>query len=216
MNAKPLVIVGAGGFGRELVAIAGWIDPIGLCGLAGVADDGQVDEQLVRQTGTAYLGSTSEVLDTFGSDARFIVGVGDGTSRAELHSVFTAAGWEPCSLIHPDVQMGPLVSVGEGTALCGGTTITTNVSIGVACQINLNCTIGHDCTFGEFVTLSPGVNVSGNVKIGDRATLYSNSVIGPGVNVGSNAIVGAGAVVIRDVEPGSVVVGNPARPKQPS
>jgi acetyltransferase-like isoleucine patch superfamily enzyme len=42
-------------------------------------------------------------------------------------------------------------------------------------------------------------------KIGANVTLL------PGVVVGENALVGAGAVVVRDVPPGAVVVGNPAR-----
>jgi acetyltransferase-like isoleucine patch superfamily enzyme len=43
------------------------------------------------------------------------------------------------------------------------------------------------------------------------ATIGAGAVLLPGVKVGENAMVGAGAVVTGDVEPGAVVVGNPAR-----
>jgi UDP-2-acetamido-3-amino-2,3-dideoxy-glucuronate N-acetyltransferase len=44
------------------------------------------------------------------------------------------------------------------------------------------------------------------------ATLGSGAIVAGGVRIGREALVGAGAVVTRDVQPGEVVVGNPARP----
>ncbi len=103
-----------------------------------------------------------------------------------------------------------------------------------------NLAIGRDCAIGEaffalHATLTIGSNVSINsgvriltathnlndsewrmtrkpIKIGDYAWIATGAIILPGVHIGKGAVVGAGAVVGRDVEPYSIVAGNPARP----
>jgi acetyltransferase-like isoleucine patch superfamily enzyme len=47
--------------------------------------------------------------------------------------------------------------------------------------------------------------------IGERCFIGARSIIMPGIRVGDGSVVGAGAVVTRDVPPGSIAVGNPAR-----
>lgn len=98
-----------------------------------------------------------------------------------------------------------------GIITCPGSFFTHNISVGHYFISNLNVTVGHDCQIGNFVTVSPGANISGNVTIGDRAYIGTGAVIREGINIGSDSIVGAGAVVVKDVAPGTVVVGNPAK-----
>jgi acetyltransferase-like isoleucine patch superfamily enzyme len=57
----------------------------------------------------------------------------------------------------------------------------------------------------KYVECAQGVKVEARAKIGGGALLL------PGVTIGERALVGGGAVVARDVPPGVVVVGNPAR-----
>ena len=75
-----------------------------------------------------------------------------------------------------------------------------------------NATVGHDTVLGARVTIYPGANVSGSVTLRDDVTIGSNAVVLQGRVVGEGAFVGAGAVVTRDVPPGAVVAGSPARP----
>ena len=72
-------------------------------------------------------------------------------------------------------------------------------------------TVDHDCVIGDFVHIAPGVNLAGNVSVGDGSMVGVGTSVIPGIRIGKNCIVGAGSVVIEDVPDNSVVVGSPAR-----
>jgi maltose O-acetyltransferase len=86
----------------------------------------------------------------------------------------------------------------------------SDVSIGPEASI---LTLGHDPRSPDFA------DRGGDVVIGDRVWIGYRAIVLPGVSIGEGAVVGAGAVVTKDVEPFSIVAGNPAkkigdRPKQ--
>lgn len=76
------------------------------------------------------------------------------------------------------------------------------IEVGSNSIIGYNTTIlAHEYLIGEYRL--------GDVKIGSNVMIGANTTILPGVTIGDNAVVGAGAVVHRDVAPGSFVAGNP-------
>lgn len=100
--------------------------------------------------------------------------------------------------------------------MCGNTTITASAKIGRQFQANIYSYIAHDCVIGDYVTFAPRVCCNGNVHIEDFAYIGTGVVIKQGLNdkplvIGRGAIVGMGAVVTKDVPPGAVVMGNPAK-----
>ncbi len=80
--------------------------------------------------------------------------------------------------------------------------VGNDVSIGPEASI---LTLGHDPQSPEFA------DRGGNVMIGNHVWIGYRAIILPGVTIGEGAVVGAGAVVTKDVEPFSIVAGNPAR-----
>src|SRR5208283_3932144 len=73
--------------------------------------------------------------------------------------------------------------------------------------------VGHEATIGRGSVINPGANISGGVIIGREVLVGTGAQVLQYINVGDGAIVGAGAVVTKDVAPGAMVVGIPAKPK---
>lgn len=72
--------------------------------------------------------------------------------------------------------------------------------------------MGHDAVLADRVTVYPGPTCRGSVFLDEEVTVGSNAVVLQGLKVGRGTFVGPGAVVTRDLGPGLVVVGAPARP----
>lgn len=102
-----------------------------------------------------------------------------------------------------DVTIGDRVLIMPGCLMmsAGGITIDDDVMIAANVQLISN---NHDLEDRWVITCKP-------VHICRRAWIGAGATILPGVTVGENAVVGAGSVVTHDVEPDTVVAGNPAR-----
>jgi sugar O-acyltransferase (sialic acid O-acetyltransferase NeuD family) len=215
----PLVIVGAGGFGRECLDVVeamntespAW-DFLGF-----VADGGHDADQLTRR-GAPFLGGVELLEDLAAWDAptrkavRYVIGIGSGAARRSIDQRLTGWGREPAVLVHPSATRGADTQIGPGSVVTAGVRITTHVTVGRHVHLNLNATVGHDCSIGDYVTVNPGANLSGNVTVEAGATLSTNAVVVPGVRIGADATIGAGAVVLRDAPAGETLAGVPAKP----
>ncbi|MFZ4720849.1 MAG: NeuD/PglB/VioB family sugar acetyltransferase [Ilumatobacteraceae bacterium] len=213
-TTEDIVIVGAGGLGREVLDI---VDALGVAGqpvrCLGFLDDGPVRDDLLAPRGIGVLGGVRSGLPAdLTAGTRFIIGIGDGAVRRTIDAALTAAGWRPMTLIHPVTSAGFGCNVGDGCIQAAGARITTNVSLGRHTQLHVNVAVGHDAVLEDFVSVLPGATISGNVRLGEGVTVGTGANVLPGITVGAGAFVGAGAVVTRDVAPGVTVVGSPARP----
>jgi sugar O-acyltransferase (sialic acid O-acetyltransferase NeuD family) len=206
-----LVIVGAGGFGREVLDVVEAMNAVGAdIEFIGYVDDADTAVPLLARRGAPYLGPVDELVGRV--DAGFVIGIGAGEVRRRLDAILTNAGRHPLILIHPMATVGGDCRIGGGCVLAAGARVTTNITLGRHTQLHVNSTIGHDSVLDDFVSVYPGATVSGSVHLGDGVTIGTGANVLPGVSIGAGAFVGAGAVVTTDVEPGVTVVGAPARP----
>ncbi len=216
----PIVIIGAGGFGRgvfsyltDIIADATREDATGHYRFLGFIDDGHPDESKLDAIGATHLGGMAEIAG-LPSGTAFVVAIGDGGTRRWLARRAMDAGLAPATLIHPDTTIGLGVTIGAGTVICPGTRVSSNVTIGEHAQLNMNCTLGHDVVLDDFVTVFPLNAISGYACIGEGATLGANSVINPGVIVGAGAYIASGAAVTADVPPNHLAAGVPSTVKK--
>lgn len=115
------------------------------------------------------------------------------------------------NLIDPSVLMSETIRIGKGVIICAGNILTVDIKISDFVIINLNCTVGHDTYINNFVTLYPGVNLSGNCKVGKLCELGTNSCVLQNLKIGNNNMIGAGAVVTKNFENNKTIVGVPGK-----
>ncbi|RBY74810.1 acetyltransferase [Blastococcus sp. TF02-09] len=212
----PLVVIGAGGFGREALDVVEAVnagDSRPRFDVRGVLDDAPSEVNLSRlaSRGVPYLGTIAEALAGRLYGGSYVLGVGNPAVRAKLDDLFTAAGLESPPLAHPAAGIGSNTSIGYGSVVCAGVQVSTNVSIGQSVHLNPNATVGHDAVLEDYVSVNPGAVISGECHIGRGTLVGAAAVVLQGVTVGGGALVGAAACVTRDVPPGLTVKGVPAR-----
>jgi sugar O-acyltransferase (sialic acid O-acetyltransferase NeuD family) len=115
------------------------------------------------------------------------------------------------TIIHPTASVSRTARIGKGVVIFQHVTVTSNVVIGDQVMILPNTVISHDDVIGAYTSIAGGVAISGNVRVGESCYLGSHASIREGVTIGAGALIGIGSVVLNDVAPNSVVVGNPAR-----
>lgn len=206
---KRLLIIGAGGFGREVFAWAqaqanaqrGWR-------VHGFLD---ANPQALAGTGVEapILGDPANY--TPQAEDCFVGAIGDSATRLRLAEDLRERGARFVNVIHPAAVVGPACRLGVGCVLCPGAVISTNVTLGNHVVLNMGATVGHDAALGDGCTLSPHADVTGCVRLGRGVLLGSHASVLPGVAVGDFAVVGAGSVAVRAVPPRVTVMGVPAK-----
>lgn len=208
-----MVIVGAGGFAKEVAEILLQNNyPINeIVFFDNVSE--QLDSYLVENF--KILRSFEEVEQQFKINNQFTLGLGNPKIRKKLSDEFLKRGGILQSVISTRATIGKLNStIDIGCSVMSGTVITSCVTVEEGVILNLNTTVGHDVFIGAYAELCPDVNVSGGAKIGAYTFIGTGAVILPNVIIGENCKVGAGSVVTKHVEDNTTVVGIPAKPLQ--
>jgi sugar O-acyltransferase (sialic acid O-acetyltransferase NeuD family) len=209
---RDLVIVGAGGFARETAAAVRAVNRARpTWRLLGFLDD---DPALrgVERSGLPVLGG----LDTLGGlpDPAVVVCVGnprDYAGRQRVVRRLDLPADRYATIVHPGAEVGHGSSLGPGTVLLAGAVLTADVTVGAHVAVMPHAVLTHDDRVDDHATIASGVRLGGGVALARGAYVGAGALIREGVTVGAWSQVGMGSVVLRDVPPGQVWVGTPAR-----
>jgi sugar O-acyltransferase (sialic acid O-acetyltransferase NeuD family) len=211
MECRELVILGAGGLGREVLFQLLDSNSINNCyNILGFVDsDVNLHGKIIN--GFPVLGDDAWLLN-YSDRINVVVCIGNPRVRKQVVTnisinkkiIFP-------SVIASDVKYSDTTVIGKGSIICMSSILTVNNSIGDFVVINMNCTIGHDVSLKDFVTLYPSVNVCGYVNIGAYTEVGVGSSIIQNITIGENVIIGACSGVMWDIPLNRTVVGVPAR-----
>lgn len=200
MSATPLILLGRGGFGRE---VAAWIEarsmPFRVLGF--LDDEKQADDVLGPIAGHRPRSDGASYLTCFG----------DGRPRRTLRERMESQGAHFATLVSPDVMTASPLHGSRNSIFLGACSISASVSLGDDLLVQGFAVIGHDVRIGNGVTVSSHAFVGGHATLEPFCTIHPHAVVLPGVTVGTGAVVGAGTVAIRNVPPHTTIFGMPGK-----
>lgn len=144
-------------------------------------------------------------------DVSLIVAIGNPATRKEVVRRLEIEGAKFGMLVHPTALISHGAMISPGSVFCAYATIGVDAKIGAHAWIAQHCAVGHDTQIADFVSMYPHAVVGGGSTIGEGATFCSGAHVKDHTAVGAWSVVGMQAAVIRNVMPGAMALGVPAK-----
>ena len=210
---KDLVIIGAGGFGREVSLLVEDINKSMQVekrwNLLGFIDKDQ-SKWAIKFRGYPVLGDRGALTELPKNVFAFCA-VSNPEHKKKLVEAVSEQEQQFATLVHPKIELTDDIMIGKGVLINKGCLLTININIGNHVSINPGCGVGHDAVIGDYTTLMWRVNISGAVQVGEGCMIGSGATVLQGKTIGAGSIIGAGAVVTKDIPAGCTAVGVPAQ-----
>ena len=207
---KKLIIVGAGGFGREVLSYCFGMEARSKeWEIAGFLDD---NPQALE--GYPYdwpiLGTIKDYLPK--DDEIFVMGIGFPIQqKMAIAKTLVNKGADFLTLIHRTAEVGLNTVIGQGCVMAPFSLLSSDVVLGDFVTFNAYASAGHDSIIQDGCTISSYGSIAGNVRLGKGVLVGLHGCILPGVSVGEHATVAAGSTVVKNVKSGTTAMGVPAR-----
>jgi sugar O-acyltransferase (sialic acid O-acetyltransferase NeuD family) len=212
--SKTIIIVGAGGFGREVFWLISEInshnhewDVLGFLddnknALAGFENYPEI---------IGIIDDYREINNKYNDSVFLINAIGDPDIKKKVVMLLNDAGAKWATLVHPTASIGTNSTINEGSILARNSLITCDVTVG--CHVHINCYsgCGHDVIVGDYCTMAAHVDIQGGVHVGEGVFFGGHAVVLPKAKVGDWARVGASSLVLRNVKSKTTVLGVPAK-----
>ena len=208
---KPLLIIGAGGVGREATLIVEAINCVHpTWDLLGFIDD-------FTAVGTEYNGVSVlgplDILTQYKEPIYVVCAIANYTVKKKI--IMKIKEFYPwvkfAKLIHPKVDLNPFMSIGEGCIIYQQVMMTVDVMLGDHVIVCASTGIGHDSVIKDYCDILWNCNISGHVTLEEGCFIGSGATIIQGLKIGPQTKVGAGSVVLKSTYGYCTVVGVPAK-----
>jgi sugar O-acyltransferase (sialic acid O-acetyltransferase NeuD family) len=206
---KHLIIIGAGGYGREIYDLAKSCKGYGFKFLIKGFLDTNL-EAIGNRTGYPNILDTVENYNIEEDDV-FVIAIANVASKKSCADIIKAKGGQFYTLIHQSAVVAQNSSIGDGCVLGREVIISNDCSVGNHCTFNSRAMVGHDSKLGQFCNLNAGAFIGGECVIEDGVTIHTYGIVTPRLSIAQNAVIGAGSVVVKSVAQGKTVFGSPAR-----
>ena len=207
-DCQRIVIVGAGGFGREVLQWAreAWPDHASLVG-------GFLSDDPGRLTGfLTDVGILSAVRDYRPAAGDYLLlAIGVPYARRQVAESLLAKQARFLTLVHPRALVAPTALIGEGSIVCPFAIVSDAAVLGSFVLANYNASLGHDSAAGEYAVLSPYATLGGGARIDDEVFLGLHASVGPGISIGARSKVSANSCALASAPSDSLVFGVPGR-----
>ena len=206
---KNLVIVGAGGCGREVLQ---WAKDINKkeqrWNIKGFIDD-DLNALDGKVCDVPVLSSINDY--QIEEEDEFVCCIGNSKVRKEVVARLKMKGAHFGTLIHPNAIIADSSTLGEGVIIYPFAIISDNAVIGDGCIINMYSSVAHDSVLGEYCTISAHCDITGMCKLGACVFMGTTSNVVPGTKIGNDVYICAGSTVMGRVRKEMKVLGNPAK-----
>ncbi len=206
---QDVIIVGASGFGREVLSVIESVNKENpVWNVLGFIDDNR-NALDGFEVDSKVLGTIKDWKPT--DKEQYVLAIAAPKVKEKIVLALKNKGAEFATIISPTVDIGKRTKLGEGVVLFGQVGISVDVSIGDFVFFNAWDCIGHDTVIGDYCTFGPRVCISGATKMGRGVNVGALASTYPGITVGDYATIGMNSAAIRKVKEGTTVMGVPAK-----
>lgn len=201
-----LVIVGAGGFGRELHTMLLDVFPENTHRFKGFLADRE--NSVASKLGPIL--ATPEEYQPLPTD-RFLLAIGFMAVRRRVTKTLEQRGGTFASYVHPTAFIAATATLEEGAIIYPFATVSNCAHVGKHVHLNYYASVGHDSRVGSCCLLAPYATLNGFCELGPEVYVSTHATVVAGKKVGRGSKLSANSAAMQDVPAGSMVFGVPGR-----